>query len=95
MPDYPELETVGLSALAGKEATITAVRKANTKFGDRYVVELNSTGGTESEAQTWVATTGRRGQLLASISVLGQPVKVRFEAEDTGKAKPFIAIEMV
>lgn len=95
MADYPQLETVKLSDLAGTEATITGVRQVNTKFGDRYVVEMSSNGGAEPEAQTWVSTTGKRGETLAGIKALGKPTKVAFAAVETGQPKPFISIEVL
>lgn len=95
MADYPTLENIGLSDLAGTEATVTAVREVSTKYGQKYVVEMNSTGGDEAEAQTWVATTGRRGEVLRSIAALNKPQKVSFTAVDTGKAKPFIEITVL
>ncbi len=94
MADYPELEDVKLSDLAGSESTITGVREVKTRYGQRFVVEM-STGGEEAEAQTWVATTGKRGDILRGIAAAGKPTKVRFEAVETGQPKPFIAIEVV
>ncbi len=95
MADYPELETVALSALAGSEATVTGVREVKTKYGQRFVVEMNSTGGEEAEAQTWVDVKGRRGDILRGIAASEKPTKVRFEAVETGYAKPFVSIEVV
>lgn len=95
MADYPTLETVGLLDLAGTEATVTAVREVTTKFGQRFVVEMNSNGGDEPEAQTWVTTTGNRGDILRGIKASGKPTKVKFTAVETGQPKPFIAVEVV
>ncbi len=94
MADYPQLETVKLSDLAGQTSTIVAVRPVTTRYGERFVVEL-STGGEEAEAQTWVGTGGNRGDILRGIKASGKPAKVRFEAVETGQPKPFIAIEVV
>jgi len=95
MADYPELETVKLSDLAGSTATITGVRQVNTRYGERFVVEMNANGGEEAEAQTWVGTTGKRGDILRGIKASGKPTKVTFEPVETGQPKPFIAIEVV
>ena len=95
MADYPQLETVGLLDLAGTEATVVAVRQVTTKFGERFVVEMNSNGGTEPEAQTWVTTTGNRGDILRGIKASAKPTKVKFAAVETGQPKPFISIEVL
>ena len=93
--EYPQLETVGLSSLAGTEATITGVREVTTKFGQRFVVELNSNGGEEAEAQTWVTTSGKRGDILRGIKASERPTKVKFTAVETGQPKPFVQIDVV
>lgn len=95
MADYPQLETVKLSDLAGTEATIVNVRTANTKYGERFVVEMSANGSDEAEAQTWVSTGGNRGDVLKGIKALGKPQKVKFEAIETGQPKPFIQITVV
>lgn len=95
MADYEKLETVGLLDLAGTEATITAVRQVTTKFGERFVVEMNSNGGEGAEAQTWVTTTGNRGDILRGIKATGKPTKVKFTAVETGQPKPFIQVDVV
>ena len=95
MPEYAQLETVKLSDLAGSEAYITAVRTANTKYGERFVVEMASSPDAEAEAQTWIGTGGRRGDTLAGIKALGKTQKVAFTAVQTGQPKPFVSIEVL
>ena len=95
MADYPKLEDVGLLDLAGTEATILSVREVTTKFGQRFVVELNAGDGEEAEAQTWVTTTGNRGDILRGIKAAAKPTKVKFTAVDTGQPKPFVQIDTV
>lgn len=95
MAEYENLETVGLLDLAGTEATVTSVRQVTTKFGERFVVELATDGAEKAEAQTWVTTTGNRGDILRGIKAAGKPQKVKFTAEETGQPKPFIRIETV
>lgn len=92
---YPTLETVPLSELAGSEAIVVDVREVRTAYGQRFVVEMAAQEGEDASAQTWVATTGRRGDVLRGIKANGKPSKVRFEAVDTGKPKPFISIEVL
>lgn len=95
MADYPQLETVGLLDLVGTEATITAVREVPTRYGQRFVVEMNSNGGTEPEAQTWVTPNGARGDILRGIKATGKPTKVAFKAVETGQPKPFVQIDVL